>query len=333
VSIWHEKKLYHSRVIDTISLKMMTVKQSSYTVRSYRTADFAAYASLLAKDCKIEPGTSSAFMTHLKEELLRPNHTPQKDLFLVECAGRVIACLDITREIEIGRVILCFQVHPAHHRHSLTAKLLAHARDRIQETGARIAHIRTRRDDHAALATLDRLGFRPVRYFIHLRINLSAWPVPRMKPKDQIRPLRPGEEEKLTYLQNRSFAGSWGFCPNSTEEIIYRTHLSRCAPEDIILGCDEGLPVAYCWTKQESKYIKAKRTGQILMLGVDPAYRGRGWGRKVLIAGLCHLKGKNLSLVELTADSENRIASELYNSIGFEVFAHSVWHEKAISDL
>jgi mycothiol synthase len=69
------------------------------------------------------------------------------------------------------------------------------------------------------------------------------------------------------------------------------------------------------------------------MLGVDPAYRGRGWGRRLLIAGLSYLKGKNLSLVELTVDSENRIPRELYNSIGFEIFAHSLWYEKETSRL
>lgn len=309
----------------------MTVKQDSYVVRSYRTVDFTAYSSFLAEVNEVEPGASHVFMTHLREELLRPNHYPQKDLFLVECAGRIVACLDITREIKIGRVILCCRVHPAHRRRGLASRLLTYTRRRSQEAGARVAHVYTREDNHAALTVLDCLGFRPIRRFIHLRINLSDWHMPDMKPNNsQIRHLKAGEEEKLARLQNRSFAGSWGFCPNSTEEIIYRTHLSQCSPEDIILAGDGDLPVAYCWTRH-CTYSKTGRTGQILMLGVDPAYRGREWGRKLLIAGLSYLKSKNTSLVELTVDSENRIARELYDSIGFEIFAHGVWHEKEIS--
>jgi len=66
------------------------------------------------------------------------------------------------------------------------------------------------------------------------------------------------------------------------------------------------------------------------MLGVDPDYRGRGVGKRVLLAGLTHLKSKGLQLTELTVDSENAIACALYWSTGFNVKMGSWWYEKVL---
>jgi mycothiol synthase len=67
------------------------------------------------------------------------------------------------------------------------------------------------------------------------------------------------------------------------------------------------------------------------MFGVDPDYRGKGTGKRVLLAGLAHLKSKSLQVVELTVDSENEVACALYESIGFRVRTSSLWYEKAVS--
>ncbi len=67
------------------------------------------------------------------------------------------------------------------------------------------------------------------------------------------------------------------------------------------------------------------------MLGTDPDYRGRGVGKRALLAGLAHLKNKGLQVAELTVDSENKVACALYQSTGFEVRAGTLWYEKAIN--
>jgi len=66
------------------------------------------------------------------------------------------------------------------------------------------------------------------------------------------------------------------------------------------------------------------------MIGVSPDYRSRGIGRRVLLAGLAHLRGKGLQYVELTVDSENEAACSLYQSIGFKTRESSLWYEKAL---
>ena len=66
------------------------------------------------------------------------------------------------------------------------------------------------------------------------------------------------------------------------------------------------------------------------MLGVAPDYRGKGIGKKLVLAGLARLKSKGLQVAELTVDSENKAACAVYQSLGFEVQANTFWYEKVI---
>jgi mycothiol synthase len=148
----------------------------------------------------------------------------------------------------------------------------------------------------------------------------------------ECRYLQRGEEDKLTQIQNRAFAGTWGYNPNTVEEITYRTDLSTCSPEDIVLIYEGDKVIGYCWTgvTGEGGAI-SKRKGQISMLGVDPDYRGKGTGKKVLLAGLARLKSKGFKVAELGVDSENKIARALYKSVGFKVQTRSFCYEKVIN--
>jgi len=147
------------------------------------------------------------------------------------------------------------------------------------------------------------------------------------------RHLQSGEEDKLTQIQNRAFTGDWGYNPNTVEEIIYRTNLSGCSPEDVVLTCDGNKVVGYCWTgiTSEGGVATGEGKGRIFMIGADPDYRGRGVGKRVLLAGLALLRSKGLQVAELTVDSDNKAACALYRSVGFQVRTSSLWYEKVIN--
>ena len=177
------------------------------------------------------------------------------------------------------------------------------------------------------------MGFRRIRRFLELRLDLSeAHLLKANQTASLFRHMRHGEEDKLLQIQNRSFANTWGYSPNTIEEIIYRTSLPNCSPEDIIMAYDADKPIGYCWTKidlGEDKTISGSK-GRIYMLGVNQDHRGKGVGRQVLLAGLSHLKGKGIRVVELTVDSENRAAYALYKSVGFQVWKSSLWYEMVL---
>jgi mycothiol synthase len=147
-----------------------------------------------------------------------------------------------------------------------------------------------------------------------------------------IRRLRPGEEDKLTEIQNRSFVGTWGFNPNTTEEIVYRISLSGSSPENVMIAYEGSIPIAYCWAKihPEENVLTGKNEGEIHMMGVDPDYREKGIGKEILLTALAHLRTKGIEIVQLTVDSENQAARSLYASVGFEICSKTEWYEKTV---
>ena len=304
---------------------------SFYTIRNYQPTDFDKYVLLNIEAEKLEPTGRCISPQVIAEYLGRPNYSPEQNLFIVEIAGNIVGYMDVAPELNIGRVILNCLIHPNHRRRGLAAKLLGYATHRAKELGAKAAHVNIPQDNTVAKSVLSKLGFRLVRRFLELRLEITKvrWQVINQTAL-QYRHLQHSEEDRLTQIQNRSFAGTWGYNPNTVEEIIYRTNLSNCSPEDIILACDGDKIVGYCWTRITYETATDERKGQIFMLGVNPSYRGRGVGKGVLLAGLSYLKSKGLQVAELTVDSRNQAACALYQSAGFEVRASSLWYEKAI---
>ena len=307
---------------------------SFYTIRNYQPADFDKYVRLNIEAEKLEPTGHCPSPQVLSESLHRPNYSPEQDLFIVETVGNIVGYMDVMPEAKIGRVILSCFIYPDHRRKGLASKLIGYATHRAKELEAKVAHVDIPRDNAVAKIVLRKLGFRFVRRFLQMRLDIA-----KVRWQDinqaalQYRHLQTGEEDKLTQIQNRSFAGTWGYNPNTVEEIIYRTNLINSSPEDVILACDRDKVVGYCWTRitYEAETATSERKGQIRMLGVDPDYRGRGIGKRVLLAGLAYLKSKGLQVVELTVDSRNKAACALYRSVGCKVWASSLWYEKVIS--
>lgn len=305
----------------------------SYIIRNYRPDDFNNYIRLNVEAERLNPIGRCTSPQALGERLGRPNYLPGQDLFIAEQAGKVIGYIDVTPELNIGRVVLDGLVHPDHRRKGLATGLSRYAMRRATELGAPAAHVNILQDNLAAKGLLSKLGFRLVRRFLDLRLELLKAQLPDVKHIAILcRHLQHGEEDKLTQIQNCSFAGTWGYNVNTTEEIIYRLNLSNCSPNDVILASEEDKPIGYCWTTINLEEAPAAGTGKgrIYMLGVDPEYRGKELGKLLLLAGMSYLKGRGIEVVELTVDSQNRAACILYESIGFKISSTTLWYEKAL---
>jgi len=270
----------------------------------------------------------------IAEHLGQPNYSPEQDLFIAEIDGDIVGYIDIKAELAMGRVVLGCWVHPEHRRRGLATRLFSCAIRRARELGVGVVHVNITADNAAAQNMLSGLGFSLVRQFHELRLDMASvhWSDIN-RTALECRHLQANEEAELTRIQNRAFAGHWGYNPNTVEEITYKTHLSDFSPEDVILACDGDKIGGFCWTRVafEGGSASGEREGQIYMIGVAPDYRGKGVGKKLLLAGLNYLKSKGLKIAVLFADSENEAACALYKSIGFRVRASSLWYERVIN--
>ena len=316
-----------------MSVWYKAMSNSSYNIRNYQSADFNKYVILYANAEKLEPTGRCVSAQLIAEKLRQPNYSPEQDLFIVEWNREIVGYMDVKPEMTIARVILDCWIYPEHRRKGLATKFLGYATNRARESGAKVAQVNIREDNVVARKMLSRLGFSLVRRFLELGLEIAnVGELDMVQAAPGYRYLQLSEEDKLTQLQNRAFSGTWGFNPNTVEEIAFRTSLSTCSLDDIMLIYEGDKAIGYCWIGISCEEgIPSVRKGQILMLGVDPHYRGKGIGKKLVLAGLARLKSKGLQVAELTVDSENKTACALYQAIGFEVKANTFWYEKVIS--
>ncbi|MFQ5997515.1 MAG: GNAT family N-acetyltransferase [Dehalococcoidales bacterium] len=309
------------------------MSDSHYIVRNYRPADFEDYVKLNIEVEKLEPTGRCLSPQALSENLGWPNYSPLQDMFVAAIAGKIVGFINVTPELITKRVLIDCLVHPKHRHRGLAKKLLAYALRRAGELKVKVAHVNIRQDNAVAKQVLSRLSFRVVRQFLELRLPLAEVHLPEVThPNYTSRHLQPGEEDKLAQIQNRCFADTWGYNPNTPEEIVYSLSLSHCSPQNVILIHEGDKLVAYCWTRIDcaTEAANSEKKGRIFMLGVDPDYRGRGIGKVALLAGLAYFKNNGIQVVELTVDSENRAACALYRSAGFKIWTCSLYYEKTV---
>ena len=306
----------------------------SYIIRNYSSEDFDKYLQLHVESEQLESPGRFISAQGLSDNLGRPNFAPQKDLFVAEFNAKLVGYLSVTLEPGIQRALLEGLVHPRHRRKGIATKLFSSSMQRIKASAVKAAQTSILENNSAAKSLLTKLGCQFIRNFSEMKLDIhnTRLPAARQGPTTRRR-LKQEEVNLLTEIQNRCFTGTWGFNPNTTEEIAYRLNMDGRSPDDVILTFLEDTLVGYCWTltnaEENAKSLKNK--GLIHMLGVDPDYRNQEIGKAILLNGLEDLKGRGVDIVELTVDSQNPAACSLYESVGFEVYAKTEWYEKAVT--
>jgi mycothiol synthase len=305
----------------------------SYNIRNYSSNDFDGYVQLHVESEQLEPSGRFISARGLSDILARPNFTPETDLLVAESSGNLVGCLSVTFEPGIQRVLLDGLVHPLHRHKGIATELFSGGLQRIRKSSITSVQVSVLETNDSAKGLLNHLGFTFIRTFFEMRLDINNVQLPTARQgATNSRMLEHGEEKLLTEIQNRCFADSWGFNPNTEEEIAYRLNMHGRSPEDVILTYMDDRPIGYCWIiiNAEENVKRKNSKGLIHMLGVDPDYRQQEIGRAILLNGLDDLKARGVDVVELTVDSENPAACALYESVGFEIYARLEWYEKTV---
>jgi mycothiol synthase len=105
-------------------------------------------------------------------------------------------------------------------------------------------------------------------------------------------------------------------------------------PAGLLVAEDASGVLGFHWTKvdreQRSSIDPTQTAGEVYVVGVHPAYQGRGLGRPVTALGLAHLAGLGLPEVVLYVDGDNYAAIRTYTGLGFRSIMVDVMYSRAV---
>ncbi len=298
------------------------------TIRSFTWRDLSSLSSLINLVRTTDGDERTVDDSLLREWLAQPGLSTEKNCWLVEEGHEVTGYAILYPELRIQRTLLEMGVHPSYRGGDIEMQIVRQGVARAKELGARVLHL-CFSPASSLSAVLKEEGFSWARRYWGMRWQEDHIPSPKPPPGFSITTFQNDDAERLTQVQNASFEGSWGFCPNTIEEVEYRARLSISRPEGIFFLCHAEETAGYCWTNIQG--TPKSSVGFIGMIGITPSYRGRGLGKPILLAGMEYLHSAGVKHIELNVDGENAAAIGLYQSVGFQKKAELHWFEAPLS--
>jgi mycothiol synthase len=302
--------------------------------RSYRgEADLQAVLDLLIA-CKAT-GRLDDWPTMMELRLLLTMGLvdQEQDVRLWENENGSLAAFAVLWE---GPYLVSF-VHPQGPGQALAEQILAWGRERTRalcQAGKKslILSVSVREDEGGRIALLKQQGFTP-RAWQTLRMARSLRepiPAPDVPEGIIIRPLA-GEPEAANYvaLHHEAF-GTSGM--NVAHRLALMRDPAYLPALDLVAAAPDGRLVAFCTcsvSAEENARLR-RHDGWVALMATRPAYRGKGLGRALLLAGLEQLKAQGVERALLGTQSKNTSARQLYESAGFRTLYKVFWYARAL---
>ena len=255
----------------------------------------------------------------------QPGLNPTDNCLILKQGEQIQGFALIFQEFPIKRSIIEVMTLPAIAGDPKEMELVERAVQQAQSSGLAVAHVCLPQGS-GMNEVLVRAGFTLVRTYLDMLCISRDIPDVDLPPGYYIRVFEPGDTALLTRVQNDSFAGSWGFCPNTEEQIEYRMNMPNTSMEGVLFLFEEDKLAGYCWTTKVPSENGIR--GMIGMIGVVPDYRGKGISRHILMAGMKYLRSAGMSEICLEVDQDNHPAFRLYTSTGFKTIGERHWFER-----
>jgi mycothiol synthase len=215
-------------------------------------------------------------------------------------------------------------VHPDHRRRGHGRALAAAGRDIVRAQG--LDELRLYVPPHlpGSVAFAEALGFRYVSSLWLFELDAGhAVPGPQFAPTVAVRPLRWDEDlDRYVAFMNEAFRGHPSPMSWTVGQIRHVHELPDFDPTLILLVADATDPDRLVgFTVLETNPAPAAEdggpTGSVGLVGVVPAWRGRGLGRELLRWAVGELRRRGIEPIDLSVEAENEAATRLYRAHGF----------------
>jgi mycothiol synthase len=251
----------------------------------------------------------------------------RRDAWLVETDGRVVAVGSLLQRGD--KLDGWMTVDPDFTGRGISTVLVGLAEARARDLGGPTIKLGAFAENAAARSLLEGLGYRDVRHYYEMKIELvDPPPAAEWPPGLRAVPFELADARSLHAAINDAFDGEWNFHPRSFEEFQkFRLEAPDFDPALWFVVKDAGEIAAFvlCW---------AKRFGgpHVGLVGVREPWRRRGLGLALLhhAFGEFHRRGERW--VGLGVDAENATgATLLYERAGMRVHAEDVVYEKELT--
>ena len=88
-------------------------------------------------------------------------------------------------------------------------------------------------------------------------------------------------------------------------------------PQGFFIAMHDEQIIGFCWTKIHRDFVNQEPAGELYVVGVDPAFSGKGVGRAVSIVAMNYLLARGIKDAMLYVDADNEKGLALYASLGF----------------
>jgi mycothiol synthase len=242
---------------------------------------------------------------------------PDPDGTLVACEGDAVVGYCVPR-LDI------LTVHPDLRRRGHGRRLVAASLELVRRRGELPFNLYVPTHLEASRRFAEALGFRYRSSLWRFELPAgSSTPAPTFPPAVVVRPWSPDEDiDAWVVFMIASFEGHPSAISPTPEVIRAVNARPDFDPNGILIvsPADEpGLKVAFARVELLDPTEDAgSPVGYVNMIGVLPAWRGRGLGRELLRWAVTYLRGRGAGLVELSVEAANDRATELYRRHGFE---------------
>lgn len=246
---------------------------------------------------------------------------------MLEQSGQIKGLALIFWEFPIGRSIVEVMTTPELAGNPGEIDLVQQSVAKAESQQLSVAHICVMANSEMG-KVLEQAGFTNVRAYLDMLWIMDELAELELLKGYSVRSFQTGDTPLLTQVQNDAFTGNWGFCPNTEEQIEYRTQMPNTSKDGILFLIEGNIPAGYCWTMMVPAGNGVR--GVIGMIAVVPDYRGKGVSRHILQAEIKHLRSIGLAEIGLDVDGNNAPAVGLYKSTGFKTMGERHWFERVL---
>jgi mycothiol synthase len=296
-------------------------------VRPITPDDFPAVAAFLADDESHLFGRPSRVGVADITAWLSGPDLPD-DTWLFEEDGGLVALGWVDKHDDTGVAIGI--VHREWRGRGLGTELVDRSEERLRAVGVGRVHAVTLAPDEAAEPLLTGRGYREVRRFWEMTIELGDDPPPDPQLPEGLR-IEPFSTEHAHAFHDaleEAFAEHWEFQPTPYEKWWERQ-----------IAKPDHDPSLWFLIRTDDDVVAATRNdpersggGWIGAIGVRSAWRGRGLAKALLLQSFGEFHRRGQRRVGLGVDSENASgATKLYESVGMVVDSEQVVWEKELA--